>query len=235
VLIIASAPLRISLLGGGTDMVEYFGTKDHIGACLSMSINRGIYCIIQDADALYIDEEAASPLTDAVIELFRIVYGEVPKVRISFREDIPTRGTGLGSSSAWCGALTRALKQYAVSYMKKWTPKYEKFCPTIVTSADLSLMAEHTYMMERIAGMYCGKQDHYSAVNRGVNLYSFFHDTVMTQRQDVDASMIDRMVLFNIGGNRNSETILKEQAGNIKSQLDELDAMASLARLGAVH
>ena len=44
-MIISKTPLRISFVGGGTDIESFY--KNHPGAVLSSGINLFVYCIIQ--------------------------------------------------------------------------------------------------------------------------------------------------------------------------------------------
>jgi D-glycero-alpha-D-manno-heptose-7-phosphate kinase len=228
-LTISSAPLRISLLGGGTDMVEYW-SSGRMGACLSMSIDRGVHCIIQDNDELLVDDTAASPITDEVIRDYTSRTGQKnpPKIHISFREDIPTRGTGMGSSSAWTMALLKGIDAWHKTSIERDRP----YC---VYDEGASPIAEQTYEIERSAGMSCGKQDHWAANSTGVKLFTFRAFTVHTIPLEIPRHIHKKMVLFNIGGSRNSETILKEQAANIAYRFEAMDAMARLAREGAIH
>src|SRR3990167_10837304 len=105
-MIITKTSLRLSLLGGNTDFPKYF--RKYGGACLTTTIDKYIYCIIKKRfdDEIWINysrkekvKEVSEIKHDLVREGMRLV-GIKKGVEITFLSDIPSEGSGLGSSSA---------------------------------------------------------------------------------------------------------------------------------------
>lgn len=117
-MIITRTPLRMSLLGGNTDFREYFLTYG--GLVLSSTIDKYIYCIVKERfDDLvivnYSIKETVEKVEDLKHELVREalkLLGIEKGIEISFLADIPTQGTGLGSSSAVTIGVLNALHTY---------------------------------------------------------------------------------------------------------------------------
>jgi len=117
-LIITQTSLRLSLLGGNTDFREYF--LNYGGLCLTTTIDKYIYCIITKRfdDMIYINYSIKEKVKnvqeikhDLVREAMKLV-GVENGIEITFLADIPTQGTGLGSSSAVTIGVLNALHTY---------------------------------------------------------------------------------------------------------------------------
>lgn len=117
-MIITSTPLRISLLGGNTDFREYY--LNYGGLVLTTTIDKYIYCIVKERfdDLIYInysEKEIVENVDDIKHDLVReaLKLLEITKgIEISFLADIPTQGTGLGSSGAVTVGVLNALHTY---------------------------------------------------------------------------------------------------------------------------
>ena len=106
------ASLRITFVGGGTDLPFYYAKRDY-GAVVSSAINKYIYVTVNRKFDNNI--RVSYSKTDVVDSVDKI---EHPTLRESLRllgiengieivsiSDIPSRGTGLGSSSTFvCSA-----------------------------------------------------------------------------------------------------------------------------------
>lgn len=122
-MIITKTPLRISLLGGNTDFAEYY--KEHGGALVTTTIDKYIYCIVKERfdDLIYINysiKEKVSNVKDIKHDLVREamkMVGVTKGIEITFLSDIPSEGSGLGSSSAVTVGLLNALYQYTGQVM----------------------------------------------------------------------------------------------------------------------
>ena len=106
-MIITQTPLRIGLLGGGTDLPDYY--REHGGRVLNCAIDKYIYVIVkqrfdQDIYVNYSKKEIVSRVEDLEHELVREAMwmtGVTNGVEITTLADIPSAGgSGLGSSSA---------------------------------------------------------------------------------------------------------------------------------------
>ena len=105
-MIITQTPLRVSLLGGGTDFREFF--REWGGAVLSLAIDKYVYVIVKERfdDLIYINysrkeivESVDEIRHDLVREAMRIT-GVERSVEITTLADVPSEGCGLGSSSS---------------------------------------------------------------------------------------------------------------------------------------
>ena len=103
-MIIPRTPLRVSFAGGGTDLADYYHTG--FGAVVSCAIKKYVYCT---ANKRFDDEIRISyPKTVIVDHVDKIEHRIVKEalkkvgirngVEITTIADIPSRGTGLGSS-----------------------------------------------------------------------------------------------------------------------------------------
>ena len=170
----ARAPLRISFVGGGTDLPHYY--EEHGGAVLSSTINRYAFATLRprNDDAIRItaldggqtatyhlgDDDSDS---DGVFDLVRAVIRRVGVNKgfdLDLRSDAP-RGSGLGGSSAMTAAILAAL----IEYLGVVLDSYE--------------IAELNYTVERLdLGIAGGKQDQYATTFGGFNLIEFSKDHV---------------------------------------------------------
>ena len=117
-MIITKTPLRISLLGGNTDFPKYF--KKYGGAGITASIDKYIYCIVKERfdkeiRVNYSIKEIVHTIKDIKHDLVREamkLVGVKEGIEITFLSDIPSEGSGLGSSSALVVGLLNALHHY---------------------------------------------------------------------------------------------------------------------------
>src|SRR3990167_4837248 len=117
-MIITATPLRISLLGGNTDFPKYF--KKYGGAVLTATIDKYVYCIVKERfdDLIYINysiKEKVSKVEDIKHDLVREamkLVGVDKGIEITFLSDIPSEGSGLGSSSTVTVGVLNALHQF---------------------------------------------------------------------------------------------------------------------------
>ena len=117
-MIITRTPFRMSYVGGGTDIRSYYQNRK--GAVLSTSINKYMYITLHERfnKGIRISysrvEEGAScedtehPLVREALRMFRIN----DRVEITSAADIPSSGSGLGSSSSYTVGLLSALQAY---------------------------------------------------------------------------------------------------------------------------
>ena len=118
-MIISQTPLRIGLLGGGTDLPGYY--REHGGRVLNCAIDKYVYVIVKQRfdDDIYVNyskKEIVSRVDDLEHELVREAMhmaGVVNGVEITTLGRYPVRGgSGLGSSSAVTVGLLQALFAY---------------------------------------------------------------------------------------------------------------------------
>jgi D-glycero-alpha-D-manno-heptose-7-phosphate kinase len=222
-MIITQTPLRIGLLGGGTDLPDYY--REHGGRVLNAALDKYIYVIVKERfdDEIYVNysrKEIVSRVEDLQHELVReamLMTGVVSGVEITTLADIPSAGSGLGSSSAVTVGLLHALSAYAGRQ---------------VTAADLADLACQIEI-ER-CGKPIGKQDQYIAAYGGIRDIRFGPGEEVIA-EEVGLSTADRralqqqIMLFYTGVTRSANTILAEQNANVESTRPQLDLLRDLA------
>jgi D-glycero-alpha-D-manno-heptose-7-phosphate kinase len=222
-MIITQTPLRVGLLGGGTDLPSYY--REHGGRVLNAAIDKYIYVIVKerfdnDIYVNYSKKEIVSRVEDLEHELVREAMqmtGVKNGVEITTLADIPSAGSGLGSSSAVTVGLLHALFAYRGRQ---------------ITAEDLAERA-CTIEIDR-CGKPIGKQDQYIAAFGGIRDLRFGPGDEVTT-DEVGLSTAERralqqqLMLFYTGITRRADTILAEQNANVESTLPQLDLLRDLA------
>ncbi len=221
-MIVVQTPLRISFLGGGTDFEDFYA--EHGGAVLSTGIDKCIFVIVKERfDKLIYVNYSKKEIVDNVDEIQHDLVREAMKiagvtqgVEITNLADIPTAGTGLGSSSSFTIALLQAL--YA-QRSKTRTPR---------TLADEACKIEIDTL-----GAPIGKQDQYIAAYGGVRFITFNGTGIEADRvhmpNGTGRGLDDNLILFYTGLTRNSSAILTEQKANIDNRIAVLCELRDLA------
>jgi D-glycero-alpha-D-manno-heptose-7-phosphate kinase len=222
-MIITQTPLRIGLLGGGTDLPDYY--RERGGRVLNCAIDKYIYVIVKQRfdDEIYINyskKEIVKHVEDIEHELVReamLMTGVTGGVEITTLADIPSTGSGLGSSSSVTVGLLHALYAYQGRQ---------------VSAAEL---AERACEIEIVrCGKPIGKQDQYIAAFGGIRDLRFGPgDEVTAEELELDPdcrrSLQRQILLFYTGITRSADTILADQSANIASTHAELDLLRDLA------
>jgi D-glycero-alpha-D-manno-heptose-7-phosphate kinase len=218
-MIITQTPLRISFAGGGTDFPDYYQNTG--GAVLSSAIDKYIYVIVkQRFDRKIRVGYTLTEMVDSVDELEHELAREALKkvgiehgVEISTMADIPSEGSGLGSSSAVTVGLLHAL--YA-------------FRGQLVTPERL---AEEACEIEiDILKKPIGKQDQYIAAFGGLRQIDFHaNNNVSVQWVPIPEEQRrwfgESLLLFYTGVTRKADKILSVQQENINAKRAVLDTM----------
>ena len=117
-MIISQTPLRISFVGGGTDLKDFWSVKP--GAVLSTTIDKYVYVVIKERfdDYIYVNysqKEIVDKPSDLQHDLVReaMIKTDIKGgVEITTLADIPSEGSGLGSSSSITVGLLNAFYAY---------------------------------------------------------------------------------------------------------------------------
>src|SRR5262245_5573881 len=182
-MIIVQTPLRIGLIGGGTDIESFFRREP--GHVLSAAIDKYVYVILkQRFDELIYVNYSRKEIVPTLDELQHDLVREAMRrtnvrsaIEITTLADIPTEGTGLGSSSAVLVGLLHALYTYRGELVGK-----EELARA---ACDIEI---------RVLGRPIGKQDQYAAAYGDLRLYSFDpSDRVTTAPLAVDAGVRRRL------------------------------------------
>jgi D-glycero-alpha-D-manno-heptose-7-phosphate kinase len=226
-MIITQTPLRIGLLGGGTDLPDYY--TEHGGRVLNCALDKYVYVIVKQRfdDYIYVNysrKEIVSRVDDLEHELVReamLMTGVTKGIEITTLSDIPDAGSGLGSSSAVTVGLLHALFAYQGRQ---------------VSAEEL---AERACIIEiDRCGKPIGKQDQYIAALGGVRDISFGPgDAVVAQELGISATqrrdLQQQIMLFYTGVTRSANSILAEQNANVESVRPQLDLLRNLAGFAA--
>jgi D-glycero-alpha-D-manno-heptose-7-phosphate kinase len=233
--IITQTPLRISFAGGGTDFKGFY---DHeYGAVVSTAIDKYIYVIVKERfDDLirvgYTRTEMVNNTKEIQHELVREamkMVGVNKGIEVATMADIPSEGSGLGSSSTVTVGLLNALYAY----------KGE-----VVTAETL---AEQACKIEiNILGKPIGKQDQYIAAYGGLKHFKFLpNEEVEVTGIELDDGtrqrLCESLLLFYTGTTRKSSDVLSQQKKNIADRMNVLiemrnqaDDLARHLKLGAI-
>ena len=224
--VLSMAPLRISFLGGGTDISTYF-TKSK-GCVVSAAINKYVYVHIKRHDPLFQERYRISysevehtnsrdliknSIVKGCLELLKI---DEP-IQISTSADLPAN-SGLGSSSSFAVALLNALH----------TLKNENASPVQLAEEASSVEIE-------LLGSPIGKQDQYAAAFGGLNLFEFATDgrvsidPINLSAVEVNA-LLDKSILIWTGRSRDANSVLTDQAHHANSNQEHLLELTNLAR-----
>ncbi len=222
-MIITRTPLRVGLVGGGTDLPDYY--REHGGRVLNAAIDKYVYVVVKQRfdDDIYVNyssKEIVSRVEDLEHELVREALhmaGVRGGVEITTLADIPSAGSGLGSSSAVTVGLLQALFAYQGRQL------------TAEELADRACAIEIDRCRKPI-----GKQDQYAAAYGGVCDIRFGPgDRVVVDQLPLTAqvrrAVQDELLLFFTGITRSANTILGEQTANIADRLPQLGMLRDLA------
>jgi D-glycero-alpha-D-manno-heptose-7-phosphate kinase len=226
-MIITQTPLRISFFGGGTDLREFYGREP--GWVLSSAIDKYIFVVIKERfdDKIrvgYTRTEMVDHVDELEHELVRECLrrtGITKRVEISTMADIPSEGSGLGSSSTVTVGLLNAMYTYL------GTPKDQAWLAREACEIEIDVLKKPI-----------GKQDQYIAAFGGQRFIRFCPDEeVGVESITIDPNVARRfnqnIMLFYTNVARKAESVLSEQRQNTGDRmhlLQEMKAMAVVAR-----
>lgn len=225
-MIVSKTPLRISFFGGGTDLPQYYANAD--GMVISTTIDKYVYiaanrCVADHVRVSYSEFEEAPDIDgikhDRVREALRFMRVR-SNIEIGSFSDVPTKGTGLGSSSTFTVGLLNALR--AMLY-----PQFE---------VDRRELAEDACTVEiGMCNQPIGKQDQYAAAIGGFNGMVFCNDGTIAApirvSSTVKRKLQNNLMIFPTGIARQASTILQAQTDNlvIGRDLDKYDRIKDIA------
>jgi D-glycero-alpha-D-manno-heptose-7-phosphate kinase len=225
-MILTKTPFRVSLVGGGTDLAAFY--REGYGAVVTTAIDKFIYLAIHRffEERIVLKYSKTEVVTDAAqVEhpLIRECLGHCgvnePLELTSFA-DLPSAGSGLGTSSAFCVGLVKALHAFTG---REIAPVE---CARHACEIEIERLAEPI-----------GKQDQYATAVGGFNHIRFNADEsvvvepIALPRAKREA-LERRLMLFYTGVTRNARDILGEQrrrTAENRATAESLRAMLSLA------
>jgi len=222
-LIISQTPLRISLSGGGTDLANYY--KQNEGYVVSTAIDKYIYVIVKERfdDFIYVDystKEIVENINDIKHDLVREsakMTGIKKGFEVLMLADIPSEGSGLGSSSSLTVGLLHAFYQYLGK---------------LVTAEQLA--REACQIEIEILQRPIGKQDQYIAAYGGLKSFRFCKDdsvevSAIELLSEAKRKLGSNLLLFFTDTTRKASSILEEQNKNIINKLEFHNKIKELA------
>ncbi len=218
-MILSKTPLRVSFVGGGTDYFTNFSTH---GRVIATSINKYLYILLNkkhddEIRVSYSKTENVQNIKNLNHELIRetLEYFKIKKgIEVVTSADIPSSGSGLGSSSALTVGLINAINKY-----KKLNYNKSKL-------AKLACKIEVDKCYKPI-----GMQDQYSTCYGGFNKIIFKNKKIFVNRINLSESRIydfqKKLMMFYTGVNRKADKILLKIKQN-KNQFKHFDRLVKL-------
>ncbi len=240
-MIISKTPFRISFVGGGSDLPEFY--QRGYGAVVSSAIDKFVYLALHEFfDRRYLLKYAQTESCDSVDAIRHPLIRECLRVagngdflEITSFADMPSLGSGLGGSSAFSVGLIHALLA-----RQGRLPSHE-VCAARACEVEIERLREPI-----------GKQDQYATAFGGMNYIRFNADgTVQVEpiilAAGLRAELERRLVLFYTGVTRSAVEVLTEQRRNLltdprrfeiqrrmRDQADELRAALAQGRIDEV-
>ena len=221
-MIISRTPLRASFCGGGTDIDSFSKSEEIGGKVVSLAIDKYIHVLVnkrfdERVRVSYSSLELVDDFEDLKHELVREAMrltGVTSGVEITTIADIPSRGTGLGSSSTVTVGLLNALHKFAGR------------------DASPDQLAEEACLIEiDILGQPIGRQDQYAAAFGGINAISFDSEGVRVEPIMVscESQIRDEFTLVFTGLSRSASEVLREVPRDPNNKLTRLRKIRSQA------
>lgn len=210
-MIVTKTPLRISFFGGGSDLPQFYNKEP--GLVVSTTINNNIFIAVNKTatphtkvmyseievvhDSMFLKHDRVRE----ILQKFNIRNG----IEVASFSDIPTKGTGLGSSSTFTVGLLKAMLELN-------NIKYNRY--------DLAEVACEIEIQN--CNQPIGKQDQYAATFGGLNAIMFSKEgttVVPINMPSINKKMLeDNLLCFNTGITRQASTVLSKQVKNLKSK-----------------
>ena len=223
-MIVSKTPLRMSFVGGGSDLPAFYCEEE--GAVLSTSIDKYVYISVNrkfdgnirlsylKTENVIHRTEVQHPLVREALDLVGIDGG----IEIASMADIPSKGSGLGSSSSFTVGLLNALYAYKNQYVSK------------------EILAQQACQIEiERCGEPIGKQDQYAAAYGGLNLIRFHPEKSVTIepvicKPSIYSELGESILVFFTGRTRSASAILARQSIAMES-VDRRTIMRMMAKL----
>lgn len=225
--VIAKAPLRLGLAGGGTDLEPYCSTYG--GAVLSSTIDQYAYCKVEPSDnwifksidldieqefeslpSSYVQEHKLKLLINTYLNLVDKSFFKTPVKITTYCETPP--GSGLGSSSAVVVSLIAAISEYLNIPLGEYD------------------IAKSAFDIERnICNLPGGKQDQFASAFGGFNYIEFFkNDQVIVNPLRLNFKIQNMLemntVLYYVGKPRKDARVIETNMNNLKNNQKSIQA-----------
>lgn len=228
-MIFCRAPMRISFLGGGSDFSEYY--SENQGFVVSAAINKYIYLTVNNSfeDVVklhYSNNETVESVDLLKHDLARTIlnnYKIKRKIEISSISDLPSSGTGMGSSSSYCVGLLAALHRHRNGYDLKSEDLAQLACDVEIRQLEKPI----------------GKQDQYISAYGGLKNFTFLSDgNVKVGTYDLSNEFLvdleSHLLLLYTEITRSADKILKVQAENTKNNKETKKTISEVVKLAKI-
>ena len=224
-MIIARTPIRISFTGGGSDLPSYY--RERGGAVISTSIDKYIYVTVNVSfDPIIRFKYSKTEVVNAPEEMEHQYMREILKsldvrssVEITSIADIPSKGSGLGSSSAFTVASLHALYAFKSQFV----------------SAERLAREACAIEIEK-CGQPIGLQDQYASAYGGLNFIRFNPDDTVNVdpiicKKETKRAMDEGLIMFYTGITRSASGILQEQSAGMATDAKKRATMDEMVKL----
>jgi D-glycero-alpha-D-manno-heptose-7-phosphate kinase len=224
-MIISRTPLRMSFVGGGSDLPSFY--RKHGGAVVSTAIDKYVYVNVnkkfdngirvaysknEEVDRV---EQIDHRIVRSAMQFLQLDGG----IEITTIADIPSKGTGLGSSSTFTVGLLHVLNAFKGRYV----------------SSD-QLGKDSCHIEIDLCGEPIGKQDQYAAAFGGLNLIEFKpDDSVVVSPIICDRATVAQLeantLVFYTGISRSASMLLKQQSAEVAGNAEKQRSMLRMVQL----
>lgn len=221
-MIISKTPLRISFVGGGTDFEDFY--KKHSGQVLSTSINKYVYLAVNpkfdgQIRVSYSKTENVAHRNEIEHSIVRaaLEHTDIEKgLEIVSVGDIPSKGTGLGSSSSFTVGLLHSLHAHLGKKISA-QELAEKACQIEIEKLKSPI----------------GKQDQYIAAFGGLNVTTFHKNGTVSVEpvslpKKTKENFKKHLLAFYTSTERSAQDVLSEQHNNIPKKFKTLKKISDL-------
>jgi D-glycero-alpha-D-manno-heptose-7-phosphate kinase len=225
-MIISKTPCRVSFAGGGSDIASYY--REYGGAVVSVTVDKYVYLTLQQKFDHRIrigysrteEVEHVDEIQHPIVRHCLNLLGTKSGIEITSHADIPSHGSGLGSSSSFTVGLLNGLCAYQGRHA---SPQYlaEKAC-----HVEIDLCRDPI-----------GKQDQYAAAFGDLRMYIFHSDGSVSVeplicRVQTITQLQQNLMMFYTGITRHAGQILQEQTqvlGEKRSAIETMHRMVQHA------
>ena len=227
-MVITRTPLRISFVGGGTDLPKYYENSEQPGRVFSAAIDKYIYIAlnrkfdgkIRVGYSVTENIETVDDIRHDIVRNTMKAFNMGSGWEIVSIADIPGNGSGLGSSSAFTVGLINAIQ-------------YELFAGThlSINKQEIADMACNVEI--NACGKPIGRQDQWACALGGMNEICFGKNGRVWAQPVMEPRYINELnknlLLFYLG-QRKDNNILETQNGLMDSnKMKTMSYMAELA------
>lgn len=223
-MIISKTPCRLSFAGGGSDIASFY--REHGGAVVSVTIDKYVYLTLQQRFDQSIrigysrteEVNQVDQIQHPIVRNCLQMLGPQKGIEITSHADIPSRGSGLGSSSSFTVGLLNGLYAYQGRH------------------ASPQQLAEQACHVEiDLCGDPIGKQDQFAAAFGHLRMYHFHPDgTVRVDPLICKPQTLEKLqrnlLMFYTGITRSAAEILKEQTRVLGGERTAIDKMQRIVQ-----